>query len=189
VRPTSSGRFFINRSTAGTIRSATVATAMEAARHPDTVTSTARNGRNPICPVALLAESTPITSPRRRTNQRFATVAARTEASAPVAMPITTPHSSTSSQVVRIWVVNAAPTAMINSAVTVTRLMPNRTMSAAANGPLNPYSTRLTATAREMDARSHPNSCCSGTMSTDGVERKPAAKIRMKKVTPAMTQA
>ena len=37
---------------------------------------------------------------------------------------------------------------------------------AAANGPMNPNSSMLTDTAREIVARSHPNASCSGTIST-----------------------
>jgi uncharacterized protein (DUF849 family) len=43
---------------------------------------------------------------------------------------------------------------------------------------------------RDADrARDQPNSSCSGSMSTPGVERKPAAARRVKNATPNTTQA
>lgn len=62
-------------------------------------------------------------------------------------------------------------------------------MSAAANGPVKPNRIKLIETATEMTARFQPNSCWSGTISTLGVARKPAAPISAMKVTAAMTQA
>ena len=67
---------------------------------------TARRARpstagRPIGPAAPPAVSTPITSPRRLTNQRFAMVAAKTSAIDPVPRPISTPQVSTSCQPVR----------------------------------------------------------------------------------------
>ena len=88
--------------------------------------------------MAVLAVRTPITRPRRATNQRLATVAASTSAVAPVPMPTTTPHSSTSCQGVRITVVRATPTVTRESDSTITRRTPSRSMSAAAKGPQSP---------------------------------------------------
>jgi hypothetical protein len=48
---------------------------------------------------------------------------------------------------------------------------------------------RLMKTAKEMIARFHPNSCSSGTISTPGVARNPAAPISATKVTAATIQA
>jgi hypothetical protein len=47
----------------------------------------------------------------------------------------------------------------------------------------------LTETADEMRARFQPNSCSSGTMSTLGVARTPAAARRTTKITAATFQA
>ncbi len=59
--------------------------------------------------MAVLAVSTPITPPRRETNQRFTTVAPSTIAVVPVPRPTRTPHASTSCQLVRICEVSATP--------------------------------------------------------------------------------
>ena len=58
-----------------------------------------------------------------------------------------------------------------------TRRIPNRSISAAANGAVRPNRIRFTDTAAEMVARDHPNSSCSGVMSTPGVARNPAAPM------------
>ncbi len=68
------------------------------------------------------------------------------------------------------------------------RRMPNRSMNEAANGPIRPYSMRLTAIANEMVARDQWNSVSSGTSSTPGVERTPAPISRVRKVTPTTIQ-
>ncbi len=46
----------------------------------------------------------------------------------------------------------------------------------------------LIATAIEMTARFHPNSCSNGTMNSAGVARTPAVINRTTNVTAAMTQ-
>ena len=67
--------------------------------------------------------------------------------------------------------------------------MPKRFIAAAANGPARPNRIRLTETAAEMTVRLQPNSSCSGTMSTPGVDRNPEAPSSVRKVTAATTQA
>ena len=47
----------------------------------------------------------------------------------------------------------------------------------------------LTATAAEIVARLQPKACSSGTISTEGVARTPAAVSSRTKVTPTTTQA
>ena len=86
-------------------------------------------------------------------------------------------------------VVSSAPDATVTSAPTVTVRMPKRFMSAAANGPVNPNKRRLMKTAKEMTARFQPNSCSSGTISTPGVARNPAAPMRATNVTAATIHA
>ena len=56
----------------------------------------ARRGRKRSWPVAVLAVSSPMASPRRATNHRFTTVAPSTSAAIPLPMPTITPHTSTS---------------------------------------------------------------------------------------------
>ena len=75
------------------------------------------------------------------------------------------------------------------SAPTVTARRPNRSISAAANGPVSPNRIRLIDTATEITARFQPNSFWSGTIRTLGVARKPAAPIRAMNVTAAMIHA
>ena len=78
--------------TGATSRSAAAATAIAAQRQSNPATQ-ARKGRNTSWPEALLAESSPVTSPWRLANQRFATMAASGIAIAAVAAPFTTPQS------------------------------------------------------------------------------------------------
>ncbi len=67
--------------------------------------------------------------------------------------------------------------------------IPNRSIMAAANGPMNPNRIRLIETASEIVARLQPKASCRGTIRIPGAERKPDAPIRTMKVTAAMTQA
>ena len=53
---------------------------------------------------------------------------------------------------------------------------------------MSPYSRMLTEIASEIVERSQPNSASSGTMSTLGVARTPAAASRAEKVTPRTIQ-
>ena len=85
--------------------------------------------------------------------------------------------------------VSSAPVATVTNAPTVTARKPNRSINAAANGPVNPKRIRLIDTASAITARFQPNSFCSGTISTPGAARKPAAPSRAMKVTAATTQA
>jgi len=82
----------------------------------------------------LLALRSPATRPRRATNHRLATIAARGIAIAHVAVPLTTPQSRYSCQVAVMPIVRSEETAIVTSATSITRRMPKRTMSAAANG-------------------------------------------------------
>ena len=95
-------------------------------------------GRNTSCPVELAAENTPVTSPRWRTNQRFATIAPKTSAIAPVPTPIGTPQRNQSCHDAVITRVSPAPAATSASAPATTRRMPKRSISAAANGAVSP---------------------------------------------------
>ncbi len=131
----------------------------------------------------------PVTRPRCFTNQRCATVAANTSAIDPVPSPISTPQVSTSCQLSRTKMLSPEPSAISTSAELVTRRMPNRSIRAAANGAVSPKSTRFTPTARDSVPRVQPNSSCSGTISTPGAARKPAAPSRATNATAATSQA
>ena len=95
-------------------------------------------GRKTSWPVELAAEKTPITTPRCLTNQRLATIAPNTSASAPVPMPTAKPHSSHSCHGLVITRVRPLPTATRASEAATTRRTPNRSISAAANGAVRP---------------------------------------------------
>lgn len=79
-----------------------------------------------------------MTSPRRAVNQRAATVAARTVARNPTPTPTNSPHIRMSCQGSRISAVEATPAATSASAHTTERRTPNFSMTAAANGPMQP---------------------------------------------------
>ena len=107
----------------------------------------------------------------------------------PQPSPTTTPHSSTSCHVSDISGVSATPVAVAVSDSVTVRRTPNRSISAAANGPIAPYSSTLTPTANEIVARDQWNSCSSGTISTPGAARTPAVSTTMTKVIAATIQA
>ena len=133
--------------------------------------------------------STPLTSPRRATNQRLVMVATSAIDIDPVPTPTMTPHSMTSCQASLMNTVSPLPAATRVSAIATTRRTPNRSISAAANGENNPKSTRLIETANPMVPWDHPYSSLSGSISTPGTERKAAAPTRVTNVTTATTQA
>ena len=85
--------------------------------------------------------------------------------------------------------VSPAPIATIVSATATTRRMPKRSTTAAANGAPSPYTSRLTATAPPISACDQPNWSCSGTISTPGVARNPAAVTSTANVAAAITHA
>ena len=82
----------------------------------------------------------PVTRPRwASTNQRFATIAPRTSAIAPVPTPTATPHSSHSCQACghQRWSGRCRPRRAAAPGAT-TRRMPKRSIRAAANGAVSP---------------------------------------------------
>jgi hypothetical protein len=84
--------------------------------------------------------------------------------------------------------VRPADAAINPSATVTTRRNPIRSTSAAENGPDSPMTTRLMATAAEIVARLHPNSSCSGTISTPGTARNAADASSAVNPAPATTQ-
>jgi len=176
-------------STNGTTASAANETTSEAQRHDELWASCAITGRKINCPVAPAAVRMPITSPRLATNQRLAMVAAKTIAIDPVPSPISTPQVSTSCQPWFTITVSPLPAATSANATLVTRRMPNRSISAAANGAITPYKMRLTLTALDMRVRGQPNSSSSGTISTPGALRKPADPSKAMNATTATHHA
>src|SRR5262249_49768308 len=85
------------------------ATASEEYRQRRPTASEASPGRNTSCPAAPAAVSIPVTSPRRATNHRLATVVASTPAIAPVPVPTTTPQSRSSCHGARMNGVDPTP--------------------------------------------------------------------------------
>ena len=168
---------------------AAAATIRVAGRHPWRSTTRASSGRKISCPVAFAAESAPSTTPRRATNQRVATTAARTIDVTPVPVPTQMPHSSVICHWFCIRVLSATDTASSAMAARTRRRRPQRFMADAANGPISPNSAMLMATAAEIAARLQPNSASSGTISTPGVALMPAVTMSTTKVTAAMTHA
>jgi hypothetical protein len=137
----------------------------------------------------LAADRAPRTSPRRASNQRVATIAASTIEVTPVPAPTQTPHSSINCHVDAILVVSATDTASSDSASSTMRRRPQRSIADAANGPINPKSAILIATAAEMTVRLHPNSLSSDTISTPGVARTAAVTSSTTKVAAATIHA
>ena len=80
-------------------------------------------------------------------------------------------------------------TASVDNATSMTRRTPKRAISAPANGPHRPNSSRLTDRASETVARSQPKSCSRGSTSTALVARIPADASSARNVTPATIQA
>ena len=138
VVPTSSGRSCSSQRTSGTSARANAATSPAAQRQPGPSARWAITGRNTSCPVELAAEKTPTTRPRCLTNQRLATIAPKTRASAPVPMPTANPHSSHSCHGEVITRVSPDPTATRTSAAATTRRIPNFSIRAAAKGAVRP---------------------------------------------------
>lgn len=85
--------------------------------------------------------------------------------------------------------VNPLPHATSTSAPATTRRMPSRSISAAANGEITPYRTRLIDTAAEIVDLDQPNSSCSGSISTLGAARNPAAPTSATNPDAATSQA
>lgn len=97
------------------------------------------------------------------------TVAAKVNAIEPVPKPTSRLQPSMSSHGSLISVVSAAPAATAVNAASATRRMPNRSISAAANGAVTPYSAMFTANVRLMVPCDQPNSWCSGPRSRSGI--------------------
>jgi len=137
-RPRSEGRSRTSSATSGKSSASTEATSSVTVRQPCVSTICASSGRKSIWPVAVLAVSTPITVPRRETNQRLTTVAPSTIAVVPVPSPTRIPQLTTSCQLERICEVSATPAQIRARETSTVRRMPNRSIKAAANGPTSP---------------------------------------------------
>ena len=168
---------------------AAAATIRAADRQPRDSTTAASAGRNTSWPVAFAADNAPSTTPRRWSNQRVATTAASTIAVTPVPAPTSTPQNSRNCHSAGIRVDAATAPARSASAPRTTRRSPQRSITDAAKGPINPNSAMLTAMDAEIIARLQPNSPSSGTMNRPGVARTPEVISKTRKVTMAITHA
>ena len=139
--------------------------------------------------MAPAAVSTPLTRPRRATNQRAVTTATSDIDIAPVPSPTSRPQQRMSCHDAVIQIGRIDPMLTRTSAQATTRRIPNRSISAAENGAVRPNSTRFTETASPITPTGQPNSSCSGVMSTPGVDRNPAAPIAVKNATRATHHA
>lgn len=90
--PTSAGWSRIRSQTKGMTTSAASATVTEAGRQPWSLTIQAQSGRKTSWPEAPAAVRTPVTRPRRATNQRLVTVAEKASAIEPVPRPTSRPQ-------------------------------------------------------------------------------------------------
>ncbi len=168
---------------------ATAVTTRVATRQPCACASAATTGRKISWPVALAAVRTPVTRPRRATNQRIAIVATNAVESDPVPSPTSTPHSSISCQASDINTASPVPAAIRASAATTTGRTPSLSIRAAEKGAVRPNSAMFTDIAAPMVACDQPNSMCNGSIITPGTERNPAAPSMVTKATPATIQA
>ncbi len=187
-RPRSEGRSRTRSSTSTSAASSPTTTTHMARRQPWRSVMAASMGRKTSCPVAVLAVSSPTTSPRRWANQRVATVAPRTRAIMPEPVPHSTPQSSRSCQTSVMANEAVMPATIRSSAAATTGRMPKRLSSAAAKGAIRPNSIRRTARAEEMSAVAQPNSCCRGTIITPGALSDPAVASMVRKVAATTAQ-
>lgn len=147
-------------------RPAAPASPHAAACHPYPSTTRDSTGRKTNCPTTPAAVSRPATRPRRPAPARSATLAASAVEAAPVPSPTPSPQAAATCAGEPASAVPAAPAPASTSAPTTTRRTPSRSISAAANGAVTPYSTMLIANATPIDARDQPRSSCSGTRSS-----------------------
>src|SRR6185369_7536825 len=148
----------MNIRTSGTTASAAAATMSDAQRQPWYSVTCATTGKKISWPVALAAVSTPVTRPRRASNHRVATVATKPIEIDPVPTPTSTPHSSTSCQLVVMNTLSADPVAMSVNATERTGRTPNRSIRAAAKGAVRPNNVMLTDIANPTTPCDQPNS-------------------------------
>ncbi len=188
-RPRSAGRSRISSSTGTATTVDASETTTTAVRQPCCSTSRASSGMKTRLPAAPPAVSTPVTRPCLALNQRPETVVAKAPAIEPLPSPTRTPQHRISCQLCVIRTVRPAPVEMVSSAQTTTSRTPKRSISAAANGAVSPYSVRLTETALAIVACDQPNSLFSASIIRPGVERNPAEPTRTSSATAATTQA
>ena len=85
-------------------------------------------------------------------------------------------------------IVRNAPSETVVSADITTLRIPNFSIRAAANGETKPKRRTFIAIASEISDLDQPKASSSGTIKTDGAERKPAVAIKVTKVTATAIQ-
>lgn len=189
MSPTSWGRLRRRTRTNGITASEQIVTVAATACQERCTASHDSSGRNTSWPAAPPAVSTPVNSPLWRTNQRLVTVATNASAIEPVPRPTSSPQHTMSCQLRVMKRVSPLPVATSASAPDTTARIPNRSINAAANGDVSPYSIRLTMTAAEIVPWDQPNSRCNGSISTLGVARKLPAPMSARNATRATDHA
>ena len=152
-------------------------------------TRLASNGRKTNWPEALLAVSSPTTSPRRCTNHRLAIAVASPTIPAPEPSPTSTPHVRYNCQISVTNELSPAPITSRTIEHSTVRFNPIVWINPAANGPTSPNSRMFSDTAPEITAAFQPNACCSGTISTPGVARTPTDARMTTNITATTTHA
>jgi len=132
------GRSAINSMTTGTRAAVSAETAMTTGFQPPCWASQAITGRKISEPVAVEAESRPMTRPRLVVNQRLTTAAPSTEATAPVPIPDRRPQAATNCQGSRMNRLSAVAALIRTRPASMVRLMPSVCIRAAAKGPTRP---------------------------------------------------
>ncbi len=125
----------------------------------------------------MLAVKSPITVPRRLSNQRLTIVAPTTSPTHPVPSPVISPQQRISCHGAVMEVERPAASASNANAPAIVRRSPNRSKIAAANGPTRPNRPRLSASAIEIVAGDQPNSFSSGWIIIEGALRTAADEI------------
>ena len=172
--PTSDGRSR-SRIAAGTAAAISrTAIASVACRQPSVTAITVSSGKKISWPALELAPNTPTTRPRPRTNQRFAITGPSELATSPAPNPATRPNSSTSCHSSRENDEAPIPNAVSSIAPTVSRRMPNRSMSRPETGPPRPSRRSPAAPASETSATDQPVSAWMPRSSAPGAARVPA---------------
>ncbi|MCY1330003.1 hypothetical protein D9M69_156240 [compost metagenome] len=175
ARPTSAGRLRIRPSTSTASSAHAASTGSTATRQPICSISQAATGRNASWPVAELAVSRPMTSPRRALNQRLATTAASTSAVSPEPTPSISPHATKSCHSSVDTVASAMPPAISASAAQTTLRTPKRSIRMAENGAIRPNSAKRKARIDEISSVFQPISRASGDRNAPG--RPSAAEV------------
>ena len=136
--PTSAGSLRMSHHTSRKATTATPESVMAATRQPQATIRLSTTGMKMSCPVEPALLSRPSTTPRWRTNQRWATLAASTDEMPPAPVPTISPHTTRNCHSSLMNAVSPAPTANNVSAASITSRGPRRSWKRPAKGPMAP---------------------------------------------------